>query len=523
MVNHILYRYGLHDYVITRGMSQKDRSESFLSILHEEVLVLFILLVTELPLPPSEDRTITLLRREVVHKLVNGPCTYSQLHEVYSIVPDHDKVPTSKLAEVIAAVAEARPGVGLEPSKMHLREECWSEYDPSFPHVTHMAHQHAFEFRPKIKQPEPMVKSPPSAHMLFSTVRPLLLSDRLLLQLIRDIFYSYAALRFPENKSYDIPRTKWALDCSDNLFSRALHLLTLVVHDAVGEDGGGEEKRDVNEILENKEGADVEGKGEANMEVSVGSGSASQHRKDALARFLLEILPSPNPVRDTKAEDDSGVIEEIIPPTLPALIYAMADIYDSCAAVQDTNNKLWLRWIIDRCRLLSPEVHVVVTDRLKQEEEEKRALEMELRRKRAREKAMQALNAVKVSAEAFAAKFNNFADSDESGDEGEGGGGGDRVSGKSAAGIEHEFPMCIVCHDPSAESRIGYIGFSQVRANTTDNWDTTAIVLWSRTLRFSLHVHVLVRVTDMLVCDRPLDFTILVRHINISPKDRKRN
>eukprot|EP01042_Synura_sphagnicola_P035275 gene35275-45189_t len=74
---------------------------------------------------------------------------------------------------------------------------------------------------------------------------------------------------------------------------------------------------------------------------------------------------------------------------------------------------------------------------------------------------MQALNAVKVSAEAFAAKFNNFGDSDESGDEGEGGGGGDRVSGKSAAGIEHEFPMCIVCHDQSAESRIGYIGFSQ--------------------------------------------------------------
>ena len=106
----------------------------------EELLVLVILLVTELPTipdaPEHQERTKMQVRREVVHRLAAGSCTHSEVLECLHLVPKHDQLGPQGLDDILAEVSNRRPAQGLEPDKFKLKDELWIEYDPTFFHLS---------------------------------------------------------------------------------------------------------------------------------------------------------------------------------------------------------------------------------------------------------------------------------------------------------------------------------------------------------------------------------------------------
>jgi hypothetical protein len=126
----------------------------------EEALILFINLISELPLasesskpssyPTMSERSMIMLRRELIHRLAAGPSTYSQLQACVSLIPDGSKISQQDTDKLIMSLSEVRPQVGLEAPKRVLKPECWKEYDPVYPRMRVSSHQHAVETMPKV-------------------------------------------------------------------------------------------------------------------------------------------------------------------------------------------------------------------------------------------------------------------------------------------------------------------------------------------------------------------------------------
>lgn len=460
LLNHIFHRYNVFSYVISKKTITATEIE-YGSMLLGEALLLIILLVTELPLPPHQPakRSEIVMRREIVHRLVGGPCTYSQLQECLAVVPDHEDVKTEDMDAVIASLAEHREGAGLDPSKLVLKDEMWREYDPAFMHITSGRHQHAYEHRPKCKETQPMAPAPPPSHELFRPLRSFVLSDPLLFFTLRDLFTYHAYERLPQTQVYRSICTEWSFKCSGSEYSRALHLLTLIFHEL-----SLSSTDQTNEHL-------------VSMELSGEAGLLSvEDRRTEFSSFLcnspdvvvqvqkpvvaasaaaetLEAMPTPNGSdEDGKLGTEDAVISR------PSFLTTLLDIFDSYVNAEDSNNKFWLRWTIDQSRLLSENCRAVVDARMQSLLENQRAQDMEARRKRARERAMQAFQ---KTADAFMSKCGDVdSDSDE-----------DRVGnedkssrlgpgGQSAA---EETITCIVCRESGKSvCNFGYIGFSQV-------------------------------------------------------------
>lgn len=151
------------DFSSTYNPSQGDAVAS-LSLL-EELFNTVIILITELPSPAPMDQKSQVdqakhrLRREIVHRLVSGPKTHSELIEVHQVLP---MVENSTLAEegkrynpndaggallelILLEVAERKPSSGFDPDQWILKREAYSEYDPSFYHISPRSHQNAVE------------------------------------------------------------------------------------------------------------------------------------------------------------------------------------------------------------------------------------------------------------------------------------------------------------------------------------------------------------------------------------------
>lgn len=149
--------------------ASKDVAQSL--ALLEEALHLLIVLVTELPPPPPFDKKDHLkqaksrLRREVVHKLVSGPKTHSELADVQHVLPHRDTVllnEEGKLVnpddasgaaleaalEEVADVKVSRGRLTASADHWEVRRAVWDEYDPAFYHTSRQHHQTAAENRP---------------------------------------------------------------------------------------------------------------------------------------------------------------------------------------------------------------------------------------------------------------------------------------------------------------------------------------------------------------------------------------
>jgi hypothetical protein len=237
--------------------------KSSLSLL-EEVLHTLIVLVTELPSPPSGDRAVQIeqakqrLRREVVHRLVSGAKTHSELSEVHHVLSQRDNTALSEegrkfnpndasgaLLEItLRQVASRRPTRGLDPDQWVLQKDIWEEYDPAFFHIASKSHEAAAEIRPKATSakspvahfaPRPYAPRPLPAHRVMARLRRDLTADAVVVTLIYRTLHTHLSdisveedqvpSRYPSNLRGKTMYEKGALN--ETLLARAVHLLTL--------------------------------------------------------------------------------------------------------------------------------------------------------------------------------------------------------------------------------------------------------------------------------------------------------
>ena len=306
-LQHILNRFNVHSLLENKrfDLCHTDPPKSRLMV--DEVFQCIIILLTELPLPPMLDvdqprrhsmdiddtsqktvetgteckeaslsmasggindalRCRTILRREVLHRLMAAPCNYSHLYECRSFLPGPDKNCDDIIDNIVEEVGVVNKSGGMnEITKIYLKSEYWVEYDPCFYHVTLAQHQHIHEAKPKVKLPTAICPAPPVCHDFFSEFRTSVLMDPLLLGYIRQLLYSFVALRFEKEsekkqdcfvnattreanvstseacQEENIRRKRnflsvlavtkpWVLQCTDATYLKAIQLVTLLIH-----------------------------------------------------------------------------------------------------------------------------------------------------------------------------------------------------------------------------------------------------------------------------------------------------
>ena len=189
-----------------------------LNKLVEELLLLIIILITETPSPPvrSHDESAIearkRLRREVVHRLVSGPKTHSEMAEVHRVLSHRDNLILSgegklinsddasgaALESVLNDVAIRKTRIG-DADQWELRKSAWEEYDPAFHRIGTRAHQSATEQRPKHSPDHclPYAPEPPTSHEMFKCIRKDLTSDAVILSVVYRVLHSYCYDKIP--------------------------------------------------------------------------------------------------------------------------------------------------------------------------------------------------------------------------------------------------------------------------------------------------------------------------------------
>ena len=200
--------------------------------LFEELLHLFIILITELPpLPLLSEKNSTQmsskkseqakqaryrLRREVIHRLASGPKPFSELAEVHHVLSQRDNAALSEegrlqnpdeaaeaaLHSVLLEVANELPARGFDSKRWELKREVWAEYDPAFFHVGLRAHQSAAELRPsnvnassgnKVQESLPFCPRPAPAHPYFERLRRDFTADATLLAMVYRVLHVHCS------------------------------------------------------------------------------------------------------------------------------------------------------------------------------------------------------------------------------------------------------------------------------------------------------------------------------------------
>lgn len=246
-VSQLFYRFGVAEYVAHRkaeaiGVSANSDA-SYLPALLDEALKYIVNLVTELPTPSvahaaaakeagekadsatpspstagteearsakhawsqnqlneSAGRLLPLVRRELLHKLIGGAATYSQLQECFGIYPEASKLDSDLIDAIITELTVKHDNILQGAPTYTLRKELWAEYDPCFPRVPGSVHQKAFEDRPKITATAPIITKPFVPHECFATVRNhMLLAPVLLRVQVRCIFVCFFERDFSNN------------------------------------------------------------------------------------------------------------------------------------------------------------------------------------------------------------------------------------------------------------------------------------------------------------------------------------
>ncbi len=244
----------------------------------EELLHLLIVLMTELTPPSPKGRSDHAsqaklrLRREVVHKLVSGPKTHSELAEVHHVLPNRDNDILSEegklvnpddatgaaLEAVLAEVADRKVSRGkLAADHWELRRWAWAEYDPAFFHMSLRCHQIAAEKKPagadgsgssgpmspscpivpgggsgSAKVTKPYAPRPPPAHPSFARIRRDVTVDAAVLAVVYRTLHVHCRKNDPNvpPKSTSDLRGAAAYErdaMSETVLARAVHLLTL--------------------------------------------------------------------------------------------------------------------------------------------------------------------------------------------------------------------------------------------------------------------------------------------------------
>ena len=319
-VTQLFHRFVVKECLQSHDLKAYDshmREADYFSGLLDESLQFLIHICSELPPPPHTDpytRLRSRLQKELIHRLIAGPATYSQIQECFSIYPDSQKIPGEKFDEIIAEVADKQLSSGLKPPTFTLKKNFWGCYDPAFPHIQDTAHQTAYELRPKLLCNQPMVPPPEESHPCFESLSHRLLLDASFLHVMRDLFLAAAAERC-KSAEYQAITLSWTITITEAVYARLIHIMTLTLHI-------------VAEGSDNPNGSNLDG------------------RKDFLADFILLQPVSSNDVENSPP----------ISISMPSLLCALVDLkahYSSGSASSD--RAFWLGWILDQCAALGPQ------------------------------------------------------------------------------------------------------------------------------------------------------------------------
>lgn len=227
-----------------RAQSRRPRGGDFLAAVATEAVTLVIRLATELPPPPGFEAFRHKLRRELVHLLAVAPRRHSEVVRVVSIAAQAFGFGASAVRGVaVAPLADEllREVAELERDARGTGENVWElrrgiardEYDPSFARLPRTAHEHAMERIVNLggasrnESPRPLVGPPAVAHPAFVNVR----ADVLRCDVTHRVLAG-ALLRGANASAVDRGAAR-ELEC------RALHLATLIVHDALDSEPAG--------------------------------------------------------------------------------------------------------------------------------------------------------------------------------------------------------------------------------------------------------------------------------------------
>ncbi|OQR90247.1 hypothetical protein THRCLA_09396 [Thraustotheca clavata] len=224
-----LDRFGLYDYL---NPNQNNRQHSWYHLSSNdkqtqyvaEALLKLLWIVTELP-PPRDQGVQVQLRRKMVHFLTYKSCVYSTLRDHATTLyaqPAFESVPEDArnkyLLQIVNDIAEAIPQAdSIAPSKFTLKANCYSEYDPSYLHLSSSRHIKAQEIRQENVYKTwrvdsdvtiPLVSALPECHLEMAQVRTLVLLPQL-------CCFLRQVLQHP------------VLSQDDTLFGRIVHLLTV--------------------------------------------------------------------------------------------------------------------------------------------------------------------------------------------------------------------------------------------------------------------------------------------------------
>jgi len=224
-------------------------------ILFEELLHLWILLLTEVPAPPtsaSEEISIgqakSRLRREVIHRLASGPKTHSELAEVHHVLPlrdntvlhdegkkkNPDDATGAALEDILELVATQQSSNNFGPNKWELNKNSWIDYDPAFWHIAQRAHQTIAESKPSDKKSCAYAPRPDSAHAWFQKLRWGLVSDAVVVSVCYRVLHIHFCKQLKQDEGEDhLLRGKMAYDkesMSETALSRTIYLLTLAAY-----------------------------------------------------------------------------------------------------------------------------------------------------------------------------------------------------------------------------------------------------------------------------------------------------
>ena len=412
LVARVFHRYGIYDYILGHNTTtEEDVTKS--TLLFEEALTLFLVIITELPQPPPEDlaaRALENMRREIIHRACAEQVTFSQLHDCTLIVSDHAKVGTGSIESLIREVTVqcGEPALSsMEEPKLSLSPLLWGEYNPVHLHLPARLHQACIETRPRVLAESPMVRAPSDVHPAYSGFRAVLLSDELLLASVRLHAVSYAAIQVSDHagSAARIAYGPIRLTCRDSLWSRCLHFLTLIAHELDGAD---------NEF------------------------------REVIVTFLL--FDCADSFFSAEATEQLTTIK------------ALVDIQQYTGTSKPhSNNAMWLGWVLSRFASLDERVKAYIDERRKTRDAEERAKMLELRKQQARERSVQMMRSRTVS---FAATMQDGASDDGEDDVGD---SGAQSGGEHDQLEEDEVIMCIICHRHSADKddRLGLQFLSQ--------------------------------------------------------------
>jgi hypothetical protein len=382
----------------------------------EECILLFTLLVTEIPRPPDalaqiksttgassitvNARVVAEVRRELIHRLACGPCTHSELQDACSLVGQADSMPLGALETILQDVAVPVSAASpLEPGRYTLKNCARTEYDPSFWHVSLNMHQTAMEQRLSSRKSEgdsatPICPPPPLVHPVFYQVRLGLTTEGALVDLIARVL---------------------GRDQVDTLLLRTLHLLTVIIH-----------------VL----------KSEAATAAASALESAAFARPDAVLQSERREPEAPVSLSLIVCERllERGVVGELL----------SLDEGDKLKGDQVAASGV--RWILRQLKAMDQRCADLMPDRSSAADGEANGGQATALRAAARERAL-------ASIRRNAALFSASADDGESAADAE---GTSSLASPRASSLS-SVPECIVCREATADS-LGFVAFSQCSA-----------------------------------------------------------